>query len=259
MKVSVVIPARYESTRFPGKPLIQIDGMSLLQRTYQRVEKCPSVDTIVVATDDDRIKDLVHAFGGNVCMTSPLCPTGTDRVGEACRLSPLLQDSNIIINVQGDEPCINPETIEKVIHVLQSDPDIDIATAVSPITSDKDLHSPNVVKCVLSKSQRILYFSRYPIPGNKKLHSSIAKSHIYMRHIGIYGFRPESLMHFIALDETPLQKEEDIEAIRALENDMMIAACQVEHHAPGVDVPEDVLLVQTWLAQEKRNTTQYHT
>ncbi len=248
MKISVVIPARYESQRFPGKPLALIHGKSLIQRTYERVSLCPFIDVVVVATDDERIQKHVLDFGGTVCMTSSDCSTGTDRVGQAYTKMLELQNSNIIINVQGDEPCIDLNTIKSVADVLIVNPETDIATAVSPITSINELFSPNVVKCVLSRSDRVLYFSRAVIPNNKKLTPSTTTS--YLRHIGIYGFRRQTLEKFMNLAPTPIQIEEDIEILRALENDMPVQAATVQQHAPGVDVPGDIAIIEGLLDKD---------
>ncbi len=248
---AVVIPARYESSRFPGKPMAMIQGISLLQRTYMRVKEAKSVSEIFIATDDERIEAHAKSFGAEVIMTSPSCPTGTDRIAEAVRLNPSLQRFDCIVNVQGDEPCISQSTIQEVIDLLRSRRDVDIATAVTPITNDKDLLSPNIVKCVLSKSNTILYFSRMAIPGNKRLQPTTTGRTPYFRHIGIYAFRPKSLLRFSELHATPLQLEEDVEALRALEYDMKLAAIHVKINAPGVDTPEDIEAVELWLKNEQ--------
>ncbi|MGR3952382.1 MAG: 3-deoxy-manno-octulosonate cytidylyltransferase [Chlamydia sp.] len=249
MKTAVVIPARFNSSRFPGKPLFHIDGVTLIQRTYQRVSSCKTIDLIVVATDDDRIAQHVKGFGGTVCMTPSSCETGTDRVGAAFKTHKELQSADLIINVQGDEPCILPSTI-KAVQTLLVNPHIDIATCISNISSREELESTHVVKCALSHSNRLLYLSRLPIPGNKNRAYPILSYEKYKRHIGIYGFKKESLIKFISLPSSTLQKEEDIEIIRALEYDMNVYASHIPLHAPGVDIPEDVQLVKSWIQRE---------
>lgn len=246
-KIAIVIPSRFESTRFPGKPLAMIDGMSLIERTYRQCLLSSSATRVIVATDDDRIKQHVESFGGIVAMTPKDCKTGSDRVGFAAQFCPELQDVEYIINVQGDEPCIDPKTIESVISLISHNESFDIASAVTPIHSIDHLLSPNIVKCVFSKSFRVLYFSRLPLPGNKKNSSRIDGEPLYFRHIGIYGFRKESLKKFISLSSTPLEKEEDIEVLRALEHDMTVGVTSVDEPAPGVDTPEDIAIIQKWL------------
>jgi 3-deoxy-manno-octulosonate cytidylyltransferase (CMP-KDO synthetase) len=246
--VCVVIPARYASSRFPGKPLALIHGISLLERTYRQVGLCGSVDFCVIATDDPRIAAHAKGFGADVVITSSDCPTGTDRIAEAVAKRPDLQEASLIVNVQGDEPCIDPTTISAVITVLQKSPDASIGTIVSPIRSDQELRNPNIVKCVKTPSGKALYFSRHAIPGSK---SGISTSHIpYYRHIGMYAYRPAFVVQYAKLPPTPLQQAEDLEMLRAMEHGFSIAVAEVSHHSPDVNIPSDIQEVEKWIQSQ---------
>jgi len=240
--VVVVIPARYHSSRFPGKSLELIGGVSLLQRTYQQVLLSPVVTKCVIATDDSRICDHAHSFDAQVVMTPLECETGTDRVAWVVEQDPELQKNTIIVNVQGDEPCLNPKTIDSVVERLQTMPKAGIATAVSPIHDEKDVENPNIVKCVQTASGTALYFSRQPIPYKKA-----DKSTPYYRHIGIYAFRPNYLLEYSNLPRSCLQESEDLEMLKALEHGGTIAVTQIERHAPEVNTPEDIIEVEKWI------------
>ena len=246
--VFVVIPARYNSTRFPGKSLFKINGISLLERTYRRVMLCPAIDHCIIATDDERIQSAACQFGADVVMTSPECATGTDRIAQVVNMRDDVKKANIIVNVQGDEPCIDPLTIAKVIEVLSSSPDDSIGTAVAPISSEEELINTNIVKCVKTTTGRALYFSRHAIPGTKV---GIRMDAIpYFRHVGIYAYSPEFLMRFSALPATPLQQAEDLEMLRAMEHGFTIAVAEVQHHSPDVNVPSDIEEVQRWIKSQ---------
>lgn len=246
--VYVVIPARYNSTRFPGKALHSIKGLSLLERTYRRVKLCPLVSSCIVATDDERIAQEARAFDADVVMTSVSCPTGTDRIAEALRSREELKNGEMIVNVQGDEPCIDPETITKVIEALRSSPNENMSTAVAPIRSEEELLNPNVVKCVITASRKAMYFSRHVIPGSKNgIHMNAIP---YFRHVGIYAYRPEFLLHFSSLPSTPLQQAEDLEMLRAMEHGYAIAVAHVDHHSPDVNVPSDIQEVEQWITSQ---------
>ena len=246
--VVVVIPARYGSTRFPGKPLCMINGISLIERTYRQAKLCRNVTHCVVATDDDRIAQHARSFGADVIMTSSRCATGTDRIAEAIGISDDLRKASTIVNVQGDEPCIDPETISKVVLALSASKHDSIGTAIAPIHSEKDLLNPNIVKCVKTTSGRALYFSRQPIPGSK---TGVSVDTIpYFRHVGIYAYSPEFLLQFAALAPTPLQQVEDLEMLRAMEHGYTIAVTEVSHHSPDVNVPSDIQEVQRWIESQ---------
>ncbi len=249
-KVIGVIPARYASTRFPGKPLIVIQGKSLLQRTYENAQQA-SLDELIVATDDQRIYDHVKGFGGNVMMTSPDHLTGSDRVAQVLLANPEWMQAAVIINIQGDEPCIEPSSLDAIAQALISDPSSSVSTAVSPLRTEAEAESSSVVKCILDRKNHALYFSRTLIPSNKKHAYNPATT--YYRHIGIYAFRPAFLLEFGKLPPTPLQLEEDLEQLKILEHGYRIKVAVLEHISIGVDTPEDIKQVEQWLS--KQNTS----
>ena len=245
MGVSLVIPARYASSRFPGKPLALIQGVSLLERTYRRAASCKQAKTCLIATDDARIASHARSFGADVVMTSPTCPSGTDRIAEVLALRPDLQAASMIVNIQGDEPCLDPETISKVIDALERDPGASIATAVAPLRSEEELLNPNIVKCVKSLSGRALYFSRSPIPGTKS-----GQPFPCFRHIGMYAYRPGFVVKYAKLPPTPLQLVEDLEMLRAMEHGFSIAVAEVPRHSPDVNVPSDIQEIEKWMQSQ---------
>ena len=240
--VIVIIPARYQSSRFPGKSLELINGVSLLQRTYERVLLSSLVTKCIVATDDERIFDHALSFGASVEMTPVDCQTGTDRVAWVVKKDAVLQENSIIVNVQGDEPCLNPKTIDSVVERLLEMPEAGIATAISPIDTQEEVQNPNIVKCVKSTSGTALYFSRQPIPYQKE-----GRSTPYYRHIGIYAFRPDYLLAYSQLPTSFLQESEDLEMLKALEHGGTIAVTQIERHAPEVNSPKDIIEVEKWI------------
>jgi 3-deoxy-manno-octulosonate cytidylyltransferase (CMP-KDO synthetase) len=242
VKVIGIIPARYGSTRLPGKPLIQISGKSLIQRTYENAQNCSSLDKIIVATDDERIADHVRSFGGNVVMTAAACPTGTDRIIDALKQSQLA-DSDIIINIQGDEPTLESDVIEKVINALKNDQEAVVSTAA--VLSKEDPSNPSVVKCVFDQKGHAIYFSRSLIPGGK---SGQWRPEIpYYKHLGIYGYRVGFLKIYSSLKHTPLQIAEDLEQLKIIENGYKIAIAIVKSNAIGVDTPEDIKKIEKLL------------
>lgn len=242
--VVVIIPARYASTRFPGKPLATIEGISILERTYKQVLLCPEVDLCIIATDDDRIATHAKSFCKEVVIT-PSANTGTDRIAGVVKSRPQLQQAFAIINVQGDEPCLPPTTISAVVKKLRMSSEVQLATAVAPILTQQELNNPNVVKCVRSLDGRALYFSRHPIPFTK------SKDNLpHVRHVGIYGFRPEFLLKFASLPSTPLQQAEDLEMLRAMEHGYQIAVAEVPYHSPDVNIPDDLEEVQQWIKNQ---------
>lgn len=249
-KVIGVIPARYASTRFPGKPLILIQGKSLLQRTYENAKRA-SLDELVVATDDQRIFDHVKGFGGHVMMTSPEHLTGTDRAAEVLLANPGWMEAGVIINIQGDEPCIESSSLDAIAQALLSDPSSIMATAVTPLRTEEEAKSSSVVKCILDRKNHAIYFSRTLIPSNKK--HAYNPSTTYYRHIGVYAFRPSFLLEYGKLAPTPLQLEEDLEQLKVLEHGYRIKVAILDHLSIGVDTPEDIKQVEQWLS--KQNTS----
>ena len=231
MKTSIIIPARYASTRLPGKPLIKIGGKSIIQWVYEKAKQAKSADEVVVATDDKRIYDEVISFGGLVRMTSPNHKCGSDRIAEI-----VSGDANIgiVVNVQGDEPMIDPESIDKAIEAIKES-DADISTLIRVIKDKEEITNPNVVKCVVSKSGMAMYFSRSPIPYER----NEGKSPVYA-HIGLYAYKSDSLLKMTKMEQTPLEMSESLEQLRALENGMRIKTVVVGYSPVGIDTEEDV-------------------
>jgi 3-deoxy-D-manno-octulosonate cytidylyltransferase len=243
--VVIIIPSRYESQRLPKKPLVKIAGKSLVERVFTRCRHVDPRYRVVVATDHVDIKDAVEALGGEVVMTSPDCASGTDRIEEAARLLGL--KDQIVINVQGDEPLIEPSVVQAVIDALCADSAVQVATAVSLLKNTDELLSPNVVKAVLATSGDALYFSRSPIPFNRdhaEAKETWANSHTYYKHIGIYGYRLNALTKFVQLGESGLERVERLEQLRFLEAGIGIRATLVEYDSVAVDTIEDVRSVE---------------
>ena len=238
-----LIPARWASTRFPGKPLHPIAGKPLVQHVWERCRRCTRLDHLAIATDDDRIAETARGFGADVVMTSPDHPTGTDRIAEAA-LS-LDNSPEIIINIQGDEPLIDPALIDSLAGALQDDPGLPMVTAAHTISDETDLTDPNVVKVVRAISGDALYFSRSPLP----FYRDPAGTPPALRHIGLYGFRQEFLQQFIAWPPSPLELAESLEQLRALENGARIGIVLTEHRPIGVDTPDHVATVERLLAE----------
>ena len=234
-----IIPARYASSRFPGKPLAQIAGKPMVQWVYERV-RSSEVSGLAVATDDERIAQCVRGFGGQVVMTSPDHASGTDRCGEAA-LSMQPADKDVVINIQGDEPLISP----REIHLLASafeDRSVQIATLVNPFQDDTLLHNPNVVKVVKAKDGNVLYFSRLPVPYLRESGATPPKN--YYRHIGVYAYRYGVLKDIVKLPTSELENSEKLEQLRWLENGYTIRALECDYQGIGVDTPEDLARIE---------------
>lgn len=228
-----IIPARYASSRFPGKPLVDIAGKPMIQWVYEHV--ATALHSVVVATDDERIAQCVRHFNGHVTLTAPSHPSGTDRCGEAASLIQL-NDEDVIINIQGDEPFISKKEINLLTRLFQN-PKVDIATLVRPLTEAGDINNPNKVKVVLSKSGKALYFSRFAIPF---LRPDGGQQAPYFQHLGIYAYRYKTLKELIALKPSSLELSEKLEQLRWLENDYSIYATQCDYEGIGIDTPEDL-------------------
>ena len=245
MKTLIVIPARYESSRFEGKPLVEIAGKSMIQRVYEQAKACNLASDVVVATDDKRIFDHVKSFGGEVKMTSKEHQSGTDRCAEVAGEFP---DCDLVINVQGDEPFIQPEQIDELIQFLIDNPDLDIATQKKKISDSDDLFSPNVVKVTSTTDHRALYFSRAPIPYFRGLlGDDWCKKCDYFKHIGIYGFKKEVLIQVHHLPVSNLEKTESLEQLRWLENGYTIGVMETNFTSIGIDTPGDLKKIQPFL------------
>lgn len=246
--IAAIIPARFGSTRFPGKPLVEILGKTLIQRTYENTKQCSVLSEIIVATDDQRIFDHVKNFGGHVVMTPENCPTGTDRLAYVVQNTPELLNAEIIINVQGDEPCLDPKTIPLLVEALRSDPSAVMSTAVVKLENKEEALSTSEVKCVLSLDNSILYFSRALIPGGLK--QGFQTNTSYYKHLGIYAYRPDFLLKYQQLPATPLQLAEDLEQLKVLEYGYKIKAAIVDSASAGVNTPEDIKKVEQELCKQ---------
>lgn len=237
-KTIAIIPARYNSTRFPGKMLADIRGKSLIQTTYENAKGCSALDTVIVATDDKRIFDHVSSFGGEVIMTSPNCHSGSDRIAEVIKLKGGFSDSDIIVNIQGDEPLIAHDTIEKVVAALANESEAEVSTAIIEIKSEEDAKDPHVVKCVRDDDGYALYFSRAMIPFGK---SGAFRSDVtYYKHLGIYAYRSHFLQKYTSIKPSPLQVAEDLEQLKILEHGYKIKTAVVTKDSIGIDTPEDL-------------------
>jgi len=239
-----IIPARYGSCRFPGKPLAQIAGKSLIRRTYENAAHSQHFDHLIVATDDDRIFNHVKEFDGEVVMTSATCPTGTDRVVETLNQIPVTEDA-IIVNIQGDAPLIEPHVIQAVTNLLMENKEEVMSTAAVPIQSEDEARDPHIVKCVLDKSAHALYFSRGLIPYCGP--TGYSPDVTYYHHLGLYAFRQNFVRQYVTLEPTPLQNCEELEQLKVLENGFAIKVAIVESQSFGVDRPEDIKKVEMLL------------
>lgn len=239
-----LIPARWASTRFPGKPLHLIAGKPLVQHVWERCQECSNLDRIVVATDDQRIFNTAKAFGAEVVMTSVDHPTGTDRIAEAATSFP---EATHVINIQGDEPLIEPTLIDELTLALLADADLAMATAANEITEDKLVEDPNVVKVVLRHDGDALYFSRSPLPYRR---SESPDLKLY-RHKGIYAYRRDFLENFVTWEPSPLELAESLEQLRALENGARIRVIITDDESGGVDTLEQANELETFLLSQQ--------
>ena len=233
--ILAVIPARYASTRFPGKPLVDIGGKPMIQHVWERVGKVSAIDKVIIATDDSRIQEAANLFGAESFMTSPDHPSGTDRIWEVAAQLP---DYNWILNVQGDEPLIDPTHLDAAISTIQCHPQADIITLVTPLTDVESWQDPNIVKAVIAENGQALYFSRAAIPYHRD--EPGLPAHVF-RHIGLYLYRRSSLEQFTQLPPSTLELTEKLEQLRALEAGMTIATTLVNKAPIGVDTPQDLV------------------
>lgn len=238
-----IIPARYASTRFPGKPLHPIAGKPLIQHVVEQCQRAKSLRAVIVATDDERIADVARRYC-QVEMTRADHPSGSDRIAEVAARLPC----DAVINIQGDEPLIDPKVIDAVADALKAN---DMSTAATQIRHADEYESPNVVKVVVSASGRALYFSRRTIPFVRDAASRSSAEQLaafpFLKHLGIYGYRRETLLRLVQFPISPLESAEKLEQLRALENGIGIAVVRVDYDSVGVDVPEDVARVETLL------------
>ena len=254
MRVTAVIPARYASTRFPGKPLADIHGKPMIQWVYERTRQSSGVNRVVVATDDERIAAAVTAFGGEVQMTRADHPTGTDRLAEvAARI-----ETDLIVNVQGDEPLIDPRMIDQAVNAVRRNPGVVMGTLKTPIASADEYLNPNVVKVVTDRHGFALYFSRAPIPHPRDLTDDLEANFSRIeafKHIGLYVYRKDFLLTYPRLSPTPLEQLEKLEQLRALEHGFRIKVATTDLTSQGVDTPEDLERVCLAVAGGKSQAT----
>lgn len=233
-KVIIVIPARYGSTRFPGKPLADLQGRPIIQWVYEACKKADCGE-VIIATEDERITSAAASFGAKAVMTSADCQSGTDRIYQATKGL----GASYVINVQGDEPFVQPETIKAVVELVKNDDKTDISTACMPVTDADIINNPNHVKAVLAKDMRALYFSRSPIPYKREKTPESEKAPYYL-HCGIYGYKIKALEQFVKLPVSPLENLEKLEQLRALEAGMTIKSALINKAGPAIDTPADL-------------------
>ncbi|MBI4436384.1 MAG: 3-deoxy-manno-octulosonate cytidylyltransferase [Candidatus Omnitrophica bacterium] len=241
MKIVAVIPARYQSTRFEGKPLADIHGRPMIYYVYRSAKRATGIQDVFVATDDERIREAVVKFGGKVVMTSPEHKTGTDRIAEA--VSNL--DVDIVINVQGDEPLVHPEMLEQAMRPLLENPKILVTTLISPIENPADFIDTTVVKTAADCEGNVLFFSRSPIPYPKTRQFYIA-----YKQVGLYAFRKKFLLEFAAMPPTPLELIEGVELLRAVENGINVRVVETRHKTISVDTLSDLFEVRKVVESE---------
>ena len=239
MNVLGVIPARYHSTRLPGKPLLMIGAKPMIQWVYEAAKTTALIDELVVATDDQRIYDVVVDFGGKAEMTATDHPTGTDRLAEVARR----YQTELVVNIQGDEPLIQGSVIDSIIRPLLEDPGLPMSTAKVCLTDSEQIKEASVVKVVTAENGDALYFSRSPIPYPRN-----AGQAVYWKHVGLYGYRKEFLLKYIGLPQSQLELAESLEQLRVLSNGYRIKVVEVEQDSVGVDTQEDLERVRALLA-----------
>lgn len=231
MRFIAVIPARYSSTRYPGKALAILAGKPIIQHVYEASVNSGQFDTVIIATDDERIAQAAHSFGGQVCMTSPTHKSGSDRIAEVVRDL----ECDIVFNVQGDEPFITKEPLAALKEVFH-DPKVEVASLMHSMADREDIENPNNVKVVFDSIRNALYFSRSVIPYDRDKVESVT----YWKHVGIYAYRKETLLQFVTLPQGRLEKSESLEQLRLLENGITIRMVKTNYKGIGIDTPEDL-------------------
>ena len=244
IKVAAVIPARYHSTRFEGKPLALIEGKPMIFHVYENTKKCRLLDEVVVATDDERIQEAVLEFGGKVILTSKEHPTGTDRVAEAAKYI----EADIIVNVQGDEPLVNIKMIEQLVLPLLEEESINVTNLIARIENPGDFIDATVVKAAKDKDDFLLYLTRSPIP-----YPRTRQNYAVYQHIGVYAFRKSFLLAFAQMPQSPLELIEGIEFLRIIENGYKVKAILTDHRSIGVDTISDLLEVEKIIKKSHAN------
>ena len=239
-----IIPARWSSTRFPGKPLHLIANKPLLRHVWERCSRAKKLDAVIVATDDMRIAKAAFDWGAEVAMTSPKHQSGTDRIAEVARRA---RQFDLIINIQGDEPLLEPALLDRFVETLRSNRKIDIVTAAHPFENAAEASSPHQVKVIVDHDGNALYFSRYAIPFPRNRSIPIK----YLRHQGVYGFRRKALLDFVRWKPTQLERAESLEQLRALENGVKVHVLVTKQGSPGVDTAADAAALEQVLARAK--------
>ncbi len=244
MRIVTIIPTRYGSTRFPGKPLALIAGRPMVEHVYRGASACRQISEVIAATDDERIRSCVEGFGGRAVMTRGDHASGTDRIAEAAERMGL-DDSDVVVNVQGDQPLVDPGVLANMVDLLIGDPSLPMSTLMVRIRRPEEIADPNHVKVVTDTRGFALYFSRHPVPFCRDGDSR----GIHYKHLGLYAYRASFLRTFAGLPEGRLEKAEKLEQLRALENGYPIRVVETELDSPEVDTPEDVARVESLLAR----------
>ena len=250
-KVVAIIPARYHSNRFEGKPLALIDGKPMIQHVVERARRVAMLSRVVVATDDERIAETVAGFGGEYVMTASDHASGTDRLAEAAELLGI-DEQDVVVNIQGDQPLFDPEAVRQVAGPLLADPALPMATLIYKIIRPEEINDPNHVKTVFDCHDNALYFSRAPIPFQRNPEERIAPT--YYKHLGFYAYRKGFLLTFVALPEGEWERFEKLEQLRALEYGYTIRVILTEHDSIEVDTPADALRVEQFIRKSSRST-----
>ena len=244
-EVIAIIPARYESNRFRGKPLAKIAGKPMIQHVVERAQQVPLLSRVIVATDDSRICDCVQSFGGEYVLTRNDHVSGSDRLAEAAELLGI-SEHDVVVNIQGDQPLFPPEVVEQVARPLLDDPSLPMSTLIYKIVRKEEINDPNHVKTVFDRNHNALYFSRSPIPFQRNPEEGISPT--YYKHLGLYAYRKGFLLTFVALPEGEWERMEKLEQLRALEYGYRIKVILTEHDSIEVDTPEDLRRVEAYLS-----------
>lgn len=253
MVTAAIIPARYASTRLPGKPLADIGGKPLIQHVVERAQACSKIDRVVVATDDQRIADAVLDFGGEALMTSDQCHSGSDRIAETLDRV----ECDLIVNIQGDEPMIATDTVDQAVEAIELDLECRVSTAAVPIHEREEFESPHAVKVVLDENGYALYFSRSPIPSRSRVKPKATRDGTRpvwgMKHLGLYVYRRQVLLDYVAWPPSRLEQIEKLEQLRFLEHGYKIRVVETPHDSVGVDTSEDLERVRTLLNPQEES------
>lgn len=245
-----VIPARYSATRLPGKPLVNLAGKPMIQRVWERARQAKRIARVIIATEDERILKAAAGFGAEAIMTRSDHRSGTERVAEVAAHIPGSEE-DIFVNVQGDEPLVEPDAIDTLVEAIESEDGVSVATLMVPIRKPADIMDPNIVKVVLDFDDNALYFSRAPIPWVRDRESPVHVQH--MKHLGLYAFRRSALLDFPTLPVGDLERIEQLEQLRWMENGYKIRVAETQHDSVSVDVQADVARVEQLLANSQAN------